>query len=190
MRRRAEVIEEGVLIALSAARLSLRNRILVDTIAADARFQPDDYVPVAQHVLQELAEESESAAAEMRQLRRAARGRRSRPRGTHDYRDRDVSNLRLRARQYTEVAKALRELAGSPDPLRRLIDDAREAAWSDVERNLQQRLTVPEPEPDDPLQRQARIRDLIYIDLPMLASEAQQRRQDADRDTPNTHKAR
>src|SRR5699024_8942297 len=115
VRRNAEAIEEGVAIALAAARLQLKNRILVDTIVAGEDFALEAFATDAREVLVALADEQDDAASAMTTARVKAWGRHSDPHGTHDYRDRDVRNLRRRAKQYVGVAKRLRALAESDD---------------------------------------------------------------------------
>ena len=56
-----------------------------------------------------LAAEQEAAAALAKRQRKKAWGKFSDSDGTHDYRDRDMSNLRKRHRQYVGVAKSLRD---------------------------------------------------------------------------------
>jgi DNA-binding NarL/FixJ family response regulator len=94
--RTADAIAEGVAIATAAARLAVRNHILIGTIAEDGVFDMDKYVADAREALRAMAEESEAAETNLTALRKRARGRHSDPSGTHDYRDRDVRNLRRR----------------------------------------------------------------------------------------------
>src|SRR5690606_42048933 len=95
-----------------------------------------------------MAAESEQAAETATRLRKRARGRHSDPSGTHDYRDRDVRNLRRRARQSQGVAVRLRALAEVEEKVRALVEDAREAAWTDVRHNRDRRLKVEGMRPD------------------------------------------
>ncbi|NHI16286.1 asparagine synthase [Microbacterium excoecariae] len=184
MRRNAEAIEEGVAIALAAARLQVKNRILVDTIADGDDFAPEVFGGDAREALLGLAAEQDEAAASMSKLRLKAWGRHSDPHGTHDYRDRDVRNLRRRAKQYAGVAKRLRLLAESDDEVHRLVEDARDAAWHDVEVNIDSRLRIEAMRPDDDPEyarmREARMQALRMVDLERLASEAKKRRKRAE----------
>ncbi|MDZ8171686.1 asparagine synthase [Microbacterium xanthum] len=174
MGRNADAIAEGVSIAAAAARLTVRNRILVDTIARNEPFDPERVAPLARETLLALAAEQEAAAELTRKLRKKAWGKYSDPGSTHDYRDRDTRNLRRRQRQYTGVAKVLRERADDVEAVRELVADAREAAWGDVESNLQRRLVAegarPDLEPDYAKMRAARMQALRLVDLPRLAA--------------------
>ncbi|HLS93779.1 MAG TPA: asparagine synthase [Microbacterium sp.] len=179
MRRNAEAIEEGVAIALAAARLQVKNRILVDTIADDDDFAPEVFGGDAREALLALADEQDQAASNMSMLRVKAWGRHSDPHGTHDYRDRDVRNLRRRAKQYAAVAKRLRLLAESDDDVHKIVEDARTAAWHDVENNIESRLRIeamrPDDDPDYAKMRDARMEALRLVDLQKLSSEVKAR---------------
>lgn len=174
MGKTADAIAEGVIIAIAAARLAIRNRILVDAIRHDATFSFDALKPFARQTLEALADEQSAAAERARADWRRAWGRQSDPSGTHDYRGRDSRNLRRRARQYTGVAKELRLRATDDAALEQLIAQARDAAWGDVESNLERRLIVeamrPDLDPDYGAMRAARMQSIRLIDLPRLAS--------------------
>jgi hypothetical protein len=174
MGKTADAIAEGVSIASAAARLTIRNRILVDTIANDEPFDVAGFGPFARATLIALAEEQEAAAELAKQQRKRAWGRFTDPDGTHDYRDRDTRNLRKRHQQYVGVAKELRRMADDPHVVRSLVEQSRDAAWGDVEANLQRRLRVegmrPELDPDYERMRAARMQSIRLVDLPRLAS--------------------
>ena len=174
MGRTADAVAEGVIIAIAAARLSIRNRILVAAIRNDSAFSVEAVKPFARQTLEALADEQSAAADRARADWRRAWGKQSDPSGTHDYRGRDSRNLRRRARQYTGVAKELRERATDEAGLEHLIEQARDAAWGDVEANLERRLIVegmrPDLDPDYATMRGARMQSIRLIDLPRLAS--------------------
>lgn len=191
MGRNADAIAEGEAIAVSAARLELKNRILVTTIAADANFDTDRFMPQAREVVERLAVESEQAAEALRRLRKRAWGRHSQSHGTHDYRDKDVRNLRRRAKQSIGVAKRLRELLDDTDRMRGVIERSRDAAWQDVRSNIDRRLNIeamrPDEDPDYDRMREARMQALRLVDLQSLASQmrAKKKAAGADGDDPD-----
>src|SRR5690606_497399 len=125
-----------------------------------------------------LAREQQAAADLAERQRKRAWGRFSEPDGTHDYRDRDTRNLRRRQKQYAGVAKALREYADDDATLLTLVEEAREAAWADVEGNLSRRLAVEgmraDADPEYASMRDARMSAVALIDLQRL--EARQRK--------------
>lgn len=188
MGKTAEAIAEGVSIASAAARLSIRNRILVETIAHDEPFEVTAFTPFAREALIALADEQDEAAALMKRQRKKAWGKFTDPDGTHDYRDRDTRNLRRRGRQYAGVAQALRRMADDPHVVRTLIEQSRDAAWGDVEANLQRRLRVegmrPDLDPDYDRMRAARMQSIRLVDLPRLAAHKRHREDEVDAAPP------
>lgn len=180
MGRNADAIEEGVAIALAAARLSVKNTILVNTISLGESFDPEHFLDAAKAALIALADEQDAAAATVNKARRSAWGRHTQPHGTHDYRDRDVRNLRRRAKQYSGVAKVLRQKAEDEGELRAIVGAAREAAWHDVEVNLEGRLRIeamrPDQDPDYASMREARMQALRLVDLQKLSAQARRKR--------------
>ena len=180
MGRTSEAIAEGVAIATAAVRLTVKNQILVGTIARGGTFEIEHYMDEARAALRAMADESEQAAEHLTALRKRARGRHSDPHGTHDYRDRDVRNLRRRAKQSTGVANHLREMTDDPEALRALVEEARAAAWADVRSNLDRRLRVEgmraDQDPEYEQMREARMQALKLVDLQALSSEQRARR--------------
>ncbi|HZU92245.1 MAG TPA: asparagine synthase [Microbacterium sp.] len=175
MGRTADAIAEGVAIATSAARLAVKNHILVGTIAEDGVFDTEKYIDDTREALRAMAEEAEQSEKALAELRRRARGRHSDPVGTHDYRDRDVRNLRRRAKQSHGVAAKLREMMENREELGVIVEEARQAAWADVRHNLDRRLRVegmrPDQDPDYERMREARMQALRLVDLQALSSE-------------------
>lgn len=179
MGRTNEAIAEGLSIATAAARLAVRNRILVQTIARGGQFDGEVFAEYARKTLNSLADEQDQAAERVTHQRKRAWGRFSDSSGTHDYRDRDTRNLRRRAKQSRGVAKELRAFADDPQRVADLVTDARIAAWGDVEANLSQRLDVEgmtaDADPEYAQMRKARMDALRMVDLARLASQAKRR---------------
>jgi hypothetical protein len=173
--RTADAVAEGVAIATAAARLAVKNHILVGTIAENGAFDTEKYIADAREALRAMAEESEEAEKNLTTLRKRARGRHSDPSGTHDYRDRDVRNLRRRAKQSHGVATELRSMMEDPTALSVIVEEAREGAWADVRHNLDRRLRVegmrPDHDPDYERMREARMQALRLVDLQALSSQ-------------------
>ena len=172
--RTRDVVAEGLYIAAAATRLRLKNEILVHVLAEGEDFDRDRFVPVARETLLSLAEEADAEAKRTTEAIALARGRHTDSDGTHDYRSRDVRNLRHRRKQARHVAQELRARAADVDELHKLVDDAREAAWGDVEHNLDRTLRIaaarPDLEPDYGRMRDARMQALRLVDLPRLSA--------------------
>lgn len=172
--RTRDVVAEGLYIASAATRLSLKNRILMHILADGEDFDADRYVPEAREALLELAVEAEDDAARTEAQRKKARGRHTDSDGTHDYRSRDIRNLRRRQKQSLHVAHELRARAEDDAELRKLILDARDAAWTEVAKNIDRALRIeaarPDLDPDYDRMRTARMQALRLVDLPKLTA--------------------
>lgn len=170
--RTRDVVAEGLYIASAATRLKLKNAILVHILALGEDFHPNEYLDDARAALTALAEEAEEDAAERGREWRLARTRHSDSGGTHDYRARDVRNLRRREKQSLHVASELRRRVDDEDELYKLIADARDAAWTEVAGNIDRTLRIeaarPDLEPDYARMRTARMQALALVDLPKL----------------------
>ncbi|WP_292853496.1 asparagine synthase [Microbacterium sp.] len=179
----ADMVSEGLYVAAAATRLALKNRILVDILAQGGDFDVTHFVPEAREILLTLAEEADQDAQRMRDGRKLASRRFSDSDGTHDYRSRDVRNLRRRERQSQRVAKELRARAADDVQLRTLVEGAREAAWAEVSRNIDRTLRIeaarPDLEPDYAKLRDARMQSLRLVDLPRLAAHRRRNEQGA-----------
>lgn len=170
--RTRDVVAEGLYIASAATRLALKNRILVHILADGDDFDPDHFVGDARETLLTLAAEAEADAERTERERKAARNRYSDSSGTHDYRRRDVRNLKQRQKQSLHVARELRERAEDTDELHKLIADARDAAWAEVSKNIDRSLRIaaarPDLDADYERMRGARMQALRLVDLPKL----------------------
>lgn len=172
--RTRDVVAEGLYIASAATRLSLKNRMLMHILADGEDFDVERYLPEAREALITLADEAEADAARTERERKHARGRHSDSDGTHDYRSRDVRNLRRRQKQSLHVAHELRARAEDEEELRKLILDARDVAWGEVAKNIDRTLRIeaarPDLDPDYERMRAARMQALRLVDLPKLTS--------------------
>lgn len=187
--KNSDIVAEGLNIAMAAARLSLKNRILIDTIAGGEGFDVERFTPDAVATLIALAEEAENAAARIKRESKEARGRFNDSDGTHDYRSRDLRNLRRRRRQSEKMAKALREYAVDPDRLSDLVAASRLAAWDELAVNIDRTLRIeaarPDLEPDYDKMRGARMQALRLVDLSKLSAQQRSRRGGAVTEAPD-----
>lgn len=176
--RLADIVAEGVYVAAAATRLTVKNRILVDILAAGEDYDVDRFIPQAREALLQLAAEADRDADWAKMQGKIASGRFTESDGTHDYRSRDVRNLRRRRKQSERVAEALRERADDPEELRTLVSAAREAAWAEVARNIDRTLSIeaarPDLEADYSAMREARMQALRLVDLPRLGAHRRQ----------------
>lgn len=171
-----EIATEGVFIAAATTRLTIKNRILVDTLSGNIDFSVDKYVDFARETLRDLARESESEVVRIEEMIQRAKRRRGRSRAMsmHDYQKADLGNLKHRRDQADLVAHKLRERAADDEAVEGLVRAAHKAAWNEISRNIQFNLasefaTVGELTEDERLDRENRLRDVMRVDLPQLS---------------------
>ncbi|MBT2497834.1 hypothetical protein J7E25_01870 [Agromyces sp. ISL-38] len=163
-----EMLAEGVLVAESAGRMALKNRLIVFALRGEERFEPARAMAMARDVLYELVQEADEAAERAAAERESASQREGRSAHQHDYHRADTVNLRHRERVYAGVAKRLWELREDPAYLERLTEHARDAAWEDIAAAIDARLAREWPDiavdAEYELARDERTRELL-VDL-------------------------
>lgn len=171
-KKSADIMAEGLYIASAATRLRLKNSILVHILAEGRDFDSERFRGDARDVLTELADEAEADGQRAGREKKQASGRFTDSDGTHDYRSRDVRNLRRRQKQSLGIAKELRRRSEDTHELDKLVEGARDAAWSEVEYNLNRTLRIeaarPDLDGDYETMRAARMQALRLVDIPKL----------------------
>ncbi|MCW4386484.1 hypothetical protein OH146_11940 [Salinibacterium sp. SYSU T00001] len=166
-------VGEGIMLAEYAARLRLRNAIIVGALSGQGDYDPNRYLVDARAGLASLAAESDAAARRLAEQLEEAEALSGKAGHAHDYRAGDVKNLARREAVSRALAKRLQECRDDDDYLLSLIERSREEAWNDVSRALEdslRRADVPVDE-DYERERDERMRQLIDEDLAALARE-------------------
>ncbi|MEJ3406132.1 hypothetical protein WDJ51_15460 [Rathayibacter sp. YIM 133350] len=167
--------EEGILVAEYAARMQLKNRVIVAALTSDHVFADEHFVDDATDVLTRLIDEMVDAAAQVAQERADAAEKPGRGVDMHDYHRADLENLHLRERTYRAVADGLRSRRDDPAQVAAFIRSAREDAWSDIAGEIGARLDLQRPPSalDARYQRtrEQRMRLVKNVDLARLALE-------------------
>ena len=178
-----ESFAEGLLVAESAARMALKNRIIVRALRGDEPFDPDRAAAAAREVLYELVQEMNQVAEWSAAERESAALREGRSAHQHDYHRADAWNLRLRERINAAVSKRLWELRGDPEYLAAFAERARQDAWAEIAGVIDQRLARewPEIEVDEAYERErdSRMRGL-ELDLAHQLADVRRRREERD----------
>ena len=168
-------LDEGMMIAEYSARMTVKNRIVVDAIQTDSVFDTNRYLPVAAAALRELADESDVAGARIAEERGFALALDGQGEHIHDYRAVDNVNLRRRERLSEELAQALRRRADDEAGLLGLVETARDDAWheigSAIEASLDAFSGVEATKEEYERERPARLNLLIRRDLARLEEE-------------------
>lgn len=153
------VVEDGVMISLSAVRLAAKNRIILSAVRDRADFDADGLHAFVRTVLARLAEENEETAERVDEA-------------SHDpvlasglpldvaisIRD---SHMR-RPDVHRALAVALRDLAADDEKVGEVVAQAQDAAAGELAGATVERLTAPgfDAEPDYHLDRMDRLRQL------------------------------
>ncbi len=178
-----ETFNEGLLVAESAARMALKNRIIVTALRGDEPFDADRAAAAAREVLYELVQETDEVAEWSASERESAAQRDGRSSHQHDYHRADARNLRLREQVNAAVAKRLGELRTDPDYLAAFAERARKDAWTEIADVIDARLASewPQIEVDETYERErdGRMRGLA-LDLGRDLREAARRREERD----------
>lgn len=178
-----ETYAEGLLVAESAARMALKNRIIVMALRGEEPYDVERAAAAAREVLHELVQEIDQVAEWSAAERESAAQREGRSVHQHDYHRADAWNLRLRERVNVAVADRLGELRNDDDYLAALAERARQDAWSEIAEVINVRLARewPEIEVDETYlrERSGRVRGL-ELDLQREMEEVRRRREERD----------
>jgi hypothetical protein len=168
-------VEEGMLLADYATRMSVKNHIVVDTIQYGNAYDPALHAMEAAAMLRELASEQGVAAGRIDEELNAAEGLSGDATHPHDYRDLDVDNLRLRRDAAIALATALRAKADSEEELLALVERGRQDAWDEVRRAIEAGLDAfsgaEALKSNYEREKPARLKLLIWRDLARLQEE-------------------
>jgi flagellar motility protein MotE (MotC chaperone) len=162
--------EEGLLITLSAVRMSVKNSIIVRALRDNVNFADADYSEFARQELNKLIKRSLNDAERVENQRK----RLTKFRGTYSYDEdtrQDVKLLAKRRKVYEQLAVSLKEAAASHERVAEIVAGAQSDAAAEIVGALSTRLVEQAQvanEPDYATNRVARMRDLVSIDLALL----------------------
>jgi len=169
----ARIVDEGMLIALSAVRMALKNRIIVGALREHVDYDPQRYAAAARHELRAVARENDEDSTRVERLGSHL----SRTTGSGKGREienkrRDVIRLGRRRTLHDRVAERLRALAEDDDQVMKLVDTARADALKEINEALAARLLAAQIDPSQPgyaAARAERMRAIGAVDLAALA---------------------
>jgi hypothetical protein len=167
-----EIAEEGVLIAASAVRMAVKNRQIVRALRDRADYSEKNAVAAAREVFRALAREKREDVERLDDIIENTRDRPGRALHQTDYRKGDAERLERREQVSDILADRLDEIAEDDEYLLAVVDAARNAAWDEIGASIEAKLARrPEMEAHTREyrdQREARIRELVKVDLPLL----------------------
>ena len=176
-----ESFAEGLLVAEAAARMALKNRIIVMALGGDEPFDAHRAAATAGEVLRELVQQMGAVAEWSAAVRESASHREGRSVHQHDYHRADAWNLRLRERVNAAVAERLSHLSRDDVYLADLADRARQEAWGEIAGAIDARLARewPEIEVDETYERERGTRmGELMLDLRRDLAEVSRRREE------------
>lgn len=174
----AEATHEGLQLMDYASRMSLKNRILVDSLTGRHLYDKTHHRSTAREVLEHLAAEAEAATERLSEAKRWSAGSDGRARHAHDYRSADFANLKHRLAVSQEIARNLREQSQDNEFLDDLVVRARNDAWHEVAVIIEQSLdrSIIPVDTRYLAERDERMRRLVEEDIAALLT-AQPRRE-------------
>lgn len=143
------IVDEGVLIAITAVRMHVKNEIIVRAIKDDAEYDVVELAEAARDEFESIARQNDGYAA-----------------GPVSARHVEV---------YSALAAELRKAAGDPELVATTVEQAREDAWREISGVVATKLEAsrydPSTDPRYQKERAARLRALIKVDLATLEEE-------------------
>lgn len=169
-----DAVSEGLMLAEYASRMRLKNRIIVGVLTRQDPFAADQYRGAARAALETLATESRQGGDRIADELRAAAELSGSARHAHDYRSSDADNLKHRETVLHTLAQTLHALRDDSEYLSSLIEGARQDAWSDISRAIEDVLDRSNIVVDAAYKRERakRMRLLVSEDLAGLAKKA------------------
>lgn len=162
-------VEEGLLIALSAIRMAIKNLVILGVLRERADFDPTKYVEATRGQIQTLAAQNTEFGEHFRTGALAA--------GELDEEDAAKESRRLDRLSlvHNRISDELTAVANDEERVLAIIEQARDSAWNEIGDAWMDRLTrdLVEvlPDPDYARHREGRLQEFIYIDLAGLLVE-------------------
>lgn len=166
----ARMVDEGLLIALSAVRMAVKNAIIVSALREHSDYDPERYARTARKELSLLARQNEEYARRVGRLRDELTRATGTRRLTEAQRG-DVSQFALRGQVHARLTVALDGVADDEDLVVRIVEHAQQAASDEFREAVSTRLltlAIDQWEPEYAERRNDRIEMLVLINLALL----------------------
>lgn len=171
----AEIVEQGLLVADVAVRMTVKNNIILNALRDYADYNEDEIVEMVRAAIVDVAVERERDANHIRRVREEVKQRGYSSWIDSDYRGSDDRTLRHREAVYDGVAAELRSCAEDASHLEKTAERARQAAWREIADSLKRRASEPYygggNSAEYAKERDARIEELIAEDIAALLAE-------------------
>jgi hypothetical protein len=163
-------VEEGLIIALSAIRMAVKNRVILGVLRERSAFDPVDYLPAARSELRILADQNREYGEHFRSGALAA--------GSGlDEEDAATESRRLERLSHVHnlISDELTTIADDDERVLTIIEAARQSAWDEIGGAWIDRMTRElgaTRDPDYDRDRAGRLQEFVYIDLAGLLVDA------------------
>ena len=181
------IVDEGMLIALSAVRMALKNRIIVGALREHIDYAAADYARLARQELLEVARQNDEDSTRVERLGSYLTRTTGSGKGRElENKRRDVVRLGRRRTLHDRVAERLRAIAEDEHQVAGLVDKARADALAEINEALSTRLinqAIDSSHPEYEAARAERMRAVGAIDLAALAKQTRKSRNRSSRST-------
>ncbi|TFB67661.1 hypothetical protein [Cryobacterium sp. Hz9] len=163
-------VDEGLLIAVSAVRMAVKNDIIVGALREHFDYDPGRYADNARGELHRLARQNEEYARRVSQMGRDLAAMKWRLSFTDDQRH-DLKQFALRFRVHERLTLALDAVADDDDQVARIVATAQRSASEEVSSAVSSKLielAVDQREPDYAEHRGERLEAFVLINLAIL----------------------
>lgn len=157
-------VEEGLLIALSAIRMAIKNLVILGVLRERSDFDPTAYIEATREQIELLAAQNTEFGEHFRTGALAAGD-------GLDEEDSAIESRRLDRLSlvHNRISDELTAVAADTERVLGIIESARDSAWNEIGDAWMDRLTRDlvdvRPDPDYARQREGRLQEFIYIDL-------------------------
>lgn len=167
------IVDEGLLIALSAVRMAVKNDIIIGALRDHIDFDPARYAQTARHELDVLARQNDEYAKRVHGLRKVL-ARSGRVHLLTEDERADISQFALRRRVHRKLADALDAVAGDDDQVAGIVEGAQRAASDELRDAVSARLirlAIDSRDPEYEERRADRLEMLLLVNLAMLKAD-------------------
>lgn len=170
-----EIVEQGLLVADVAVRMTVKNAIIMNALKEHADYDKDQIIGMVRDSLGELAVERERDARHISRVRGEVRSSGRSSWSETEYGNGDSRTLKHRQEVYEQVAADLRKRIDDEEYLKLTANRAHELAWEEIGNSLKDRAMHPYysggHDEDYRTNRDDRIQQLIEKDLTSLIKE-------------------
>lgn len=167
-----EIVEQGLLVADVAVRMTVKNAIIMNALKEHADYDEAQILEMVRNALNELAAERERDARHIARVRGEIKDTGRSAWSETEYGNSDSRTLKHRQEVYEQVAAELRARTEDEEYLGSTVERARGLAWAEIGDSLKERASHPYysggHDEDYRNNRDDRIQQLIEKDLTSL----------------------